>query len=145
MLYQPAYLAFMEIFYLVVPNLEYRAGACNIGAVEKSKRKTLGLLAIAFAVLLAILLYIAKIEPVSRLLIFFPLSAGIISLYQVKENFCVAFGMSGVYNVSGTEKKVHRVKSPVDRKIDINKSLRMVVLGSVVSLVITVSFFLLPG
>jgi hypothetical protein len=81
---------------------EYQPGQCNIGRVERRKRRVVGVLGVAgTAVYVGWLL--ATGQPPGRALGTFPLLfAGLLGLLQDRLRFCVGFAALARYDLSGS-------------------------------------------
>jgi hypothetical protein len=81
-----------------IADLEYRPGACNIGAAEIARRRRaghVGLLAtvVTFGVLVAV-----DAPPAARLIVALPAAVAASGYLQAKLHFCAGFGSRGVFN-----------------------------------------------
>ena len=121
----------------------YRAGACNIGPQEIARRRRSGAVGIAIALVLGVVLVAIAAPPVARILVFFPLAGGLISLEQVRRHFCVGFAMAGLRNF-GALGRPDKVADAADRAADRRAALVMIAYMSAVAAVITLAFVALP-
>ena len=122
---------------------QYRAGACNIGPEEMARRRRSGAVGIAIAVVLGAVLVVLGAPPLARLLVFFPLAGGLVSLEQVRRRFCVGFAMAGLRNF-GALGRPDKVADAADRAADRRAALVMIAYMSAIAAVITLAFAALP-
>ena len=121
----------------------YRAGACNIGPAEVTRRRRGGIAGVGIALALAIVLVGIGAPSWTRLIVFAPLAGGLISLEQVRRHFCVGFAMAGIRNF-GPLGDPDRMADDADRAADRRAAFDMVAYMSAITAVITVVFALLP-
>jgi hypothetical protein len=69
---------------------EYVPGTCNIGVKETGKRKAFGIGMLALSVLAWLALAHFAAPRALRLLLFFPLFAGFVGVFQARAHFCVS-------------------------------------------------------
>ena len=74
---------------------------------------------------------------------FLPALVMSIGYLQARKRFCLAFGLSGLFNF-GTLGSTNRVISEVDRKIDRDAAIRLLVQAAGLAASITAFVFLLP-
>lgn len=120
----------------------YAAGACNIGPDEIARRRRGGLTVVLIAVAIAVVLLAIGAPAWTRLLVFPPLAAGLISLEQVRRRFCVGFAMAGIRNF-GPLGTPDRVADAGDRAADRRAALVLTGYMSAIAAVATVALVLL--
>ncbi|MHA2100916.1 MAG: hypothetical protein ACW99A_19760, partial [Candidatus Kariarchaeaceae archaeon] len=81
---------------LTSANSEYEAGVCNIGPIEIAKRKKYLNFSLIGAIVFVAILFLLDVSRLWWLLSFFPFVAIIINYPQVRNRFCVAFGLLSV-------------------------------------------------
>jgi hypothetical protein len=123
---------------------EYRAGACNIGPEEIAQRRRMGLVFLAIAVALAVVLVAVDAPAWIRIAVWPPLAAAFTTLEQVRRRFCVAFGMAGVRNFGPDVGRAQRVEDDEARATDHRTALFMATYCSLAAAVITALFVVLP-
>lgn len=123
---------------------EYRAGACNIGPEEIAQRRRMGLLFLAIATGLAIVLVAVDAPAWLRIAIWPPLAAAFTTLEQVRRRFCVAFGIAGVRNFGPEVGRAQRIEDGEARARDRRTALFMVIYSSLAAAVLTALFVILP-
>ncbi len=79
--------------------VEYAPGVCNIGPRGRIERAAFGIAAIVFAVGLWHLVRLNALPSWPVLLLFFPLVAGFIAVFESLFGFCVIFARQGVYDL----------------------------------------------
>jgi hypothetical protein len=123
---------------------EYRAGACNIGPEEVAQRRRMGLVFLAIAVGLALLLLAIDAPAWLRIAIWPPLAAAFTTLEQVRRRFCVAFGMAGVRNFGPQVGHAQRIEDDEARATDRRTAIVMATYCSLAAAVVTALVVLLP-
>jgi hypothetical protein len=121
----------------------YRAGACNIGPAEISRRRRAGLAGIAAAVTVGALMLIAGADPVLRWLVAIPLYGGIIGFAQAQLRFCAGYGFAGLRNF-GPAGDPERVDDPVAARADRRRAMALAVGCGALTVVLTGLFVALP-
>jgi hypothetical protein len=122
----------------------YRAGACNIGPAEISRRRRSALALTALAVVVAVALVAGGAALPARALLFPFAAAAAVTWLQVVRRFCVAFGMVGIRNfgaLGATESVGEREARVADRRA----ASRLIAEGSIYGLVVTAAVMLLPA
>jgi hypothetical protein len=127
----------------LVDSGRYQAGACNIGPAEIARRRRAGIVGVGIAVALAVVLVAIGAPAWTRLIVFFPLAGGFVSLEQARRRFCVAFAMAGLRNFGPLGGET-RITDEADRAADRRAALVMVGYASAIAALITVLFVLSP-
>ncbi len=78
---------------------EYAAGRCNIGTKGRAQRIAFGVLAIIFSLGLWGLIRLNAGPSAYVLVLFLPLFAGFVSLFEGLLGFCVVYGVRGTYDL----------------------------------------------
>ncbi len=78
---------------------EYKPGVCNIGPRGRMQRATFGVVAIAFSLGIWTLVRLNTLEGWIVLLLFVPLFAAFVSLFEALFGFCVVYAARGVYDL----------------------------------------------
>jgi hypothetical protein len=117
---------------------DYRAGACNIGPAEISRRRRAGHVGLAATVALLVgLVAIGAPQPV-RLLVALPAAGAASGYLQAFLHFCAGFGSRGIYNF-GSLGTTQLVTDPAARARDMLMSARIgigsVAIGAAVGVV----------
>ena len=131
------------IEFLDQPHDEYRAGACNIGPAEIARRRRSGVLGLAAAAGLGLVLLAVDAAPMVRLLMFLPLFSGILGLVQAQMRFCVGFGAMGVRNF-GALGSTSKVEAHDALRADRRKAVAVTVGVALVAGALAVAFAALP-
>jgi hypothetical protein len=121
----------------------YRAGACNIGPAEISRRRRSGIAGLLTAGTLTLLMLVAGTDPLLRWIIAAPLYVGLLGFVQAQLRFCVAFGFAGLRNF-GAIGDQHRVTEPDAARADRRRAVAVMALVLVASLAITAVIVALP-
>ncbi len=79
--------------------VEYAAGVCNIGPKGRVQRGLFGILAIVFSVGIWALIRMNYVPSVWILVLFLPLFAGFVSIFEALLGFCVMYGTRGTYDL----------------------------------------------
>ena len=125
--------------------LEYVAGACNIGPEEITRRKRAAVAGLLATVLLAVAL-VALGAPSGagpRLLIALPLTGAAIGWIQARRRFCMAYGLAGTFNL-GKIGEMSRVTDQRALAADRRTALIIAGQGLLVGLIGAIIFALLP-
>ncbi len=117
---------------------DYRAGACNIGPAEISRRRRAGHVGLSATVALFVgLVAIGAPQPV-RLLVALPAAGAASGYLQAFLHFCAGFGSRGIYNF-GSLGTTQLVTDPAARARDMLMSARIgigsVAIGAAVGVV----------
>lgn len=121
----------------------YRPGACNIGPAEIARRRRAGLVGVAAAVALAVVMVAIGAPEMLRVLVMPPLAGGIISLEQARRRFCVGFAVAGLQNFDDLGSQA-RIADASARAQDRRTALLRVVQGTLVAAALTAVFVVLP-
>jgi len=126
-------------------NLEYVAGACNIGPEEITRRKRAAVAGLVATLLLAFVLIVlgAPNGLGPRLLVALPLTGAAIGWIQAQRRFCIAYGLAGTFNL-GKIGEMSRVTNRAGLAADRRTALVIGVQGLAVGLVGALLFSLLP-
>ena len=121
----------------------YRPGACNIGQAEIARRRRVGILGVAAAVVLAAGLLVAGAPS--------PRAAGgaaprrrFAGLLQARFRFCAAYGAAGLRNF-GFLGRAERVDDPAARRADRARSAAIIAAAGVTGLAGALGLFRLPA
>src|SRR5258708_3692977 len=87
--------------------------------------------------------YMAGLPKWSRLFLFLPAMMAAVGFLQYYNHFCVNFGMRGKWNVEKEAFHTEVVADPGARRLDREKALRMLLLGFILSLAVTILVYLL--
>lgn len=122
---------------------EYIPGVCNIGKEEVNQRRKAAVFAgLLLILIIAVLLYLHA-DKLWRFFVFFPATSLGIGIQQWSNKFCVGFGLKGVFNFKELGKTI-----PVEQhemlKADRAKAIKMITIGIIAGLVITIGFYLIP-
>ena len=102
---------------------EYVAGSCNIGGVEVRRRKIVGLFGAGLSLLTFLFLVAVGASSGVRTIIFFPFLLTVISWFQTRRRFCLAFGLAGTFNF-GSGAELSKVADPADLRADRLRALK---------------------
>ena len=125
------------------PSTQYIPGTCNIGPAELKRRKNAMWFSLALTTATVILLFACDASRPWRLVLFLPVSAFAVNFQQVYFGFCVNFGMRGIFNFgdAGAHDSVEQAEF---RKKDRSKSIRMIVTGIAIGIIVAILFHYLP-
>ena len=125
--------------------LEYVAGACNIGPEEIARRTRAAYAGLVATALLAVVLLVldapSGLGP--RLLIALPLTGAAIGWIQARRRFCMAYGLAGTFNL-GKIGELSRVTDQRALAADRRTALIIAGQGLLVGLIGALIFALLP-
>ncbi|MEX1296523.1 MAG: hypothetical protein AB1Z67_10160 [Candidatus Limnocylindrales bacterium] len=121
----------------------YQPGVCNIGPAEIRRRRLIGYLGLAAAVVVALLLLAVDAPAWMRLGLALPVAVGLEGLIQARERFCAGFAMAGLQNMGelGSETAVEDDEA---RAADRRKAMRIHATAIAGSLIAGVTFAVLP-
>jgi uncharacterized membrane protein (DUF485 family) len=122
---------------------DYRPGECNIGSAEISRRRRGAWAATLAALALYVLLVVLGAPAVVRFGVALPAAAAAVSWLQVRERFCVAFGVAGVFNL-GPLGRVEGVADEASRRADRRKAAGMIARGAAVGLLVGIAAGIVP-
>jgi hypothetical protein len=125
------------------PPAGYRPGACNIGPQEIRRRWLSGHAGLVATVGLFFVLLAIDAAPAVRLLVGLPAAGAAIGYLQAYLRFCVAFGLTGVYNF-GQRDDAQAVADAVARARDRRRAMMLVGAGVLIGLVVGIAAVLLP-
>lgn len=121
----------------------YRPGVCNIGPEEISRRRRGAWIAgLATVVFYLGLLAIAAPDLV-RFIIAVPAASAAVSWLQARERFCVAFGMTGVFNF-GPVGELEQISDEAARRADRGRVASMVARGAAIGCVVGLLAVVIP-
>ncbi|MBW3569034.1 hypothetical protein KY385_02800 [Candidatus Parcubacteria bacterium] len=119
---------------------EYVAGRVNIGDEEiKHRRLTYGWGGLTLAIALFLIFIFFNVSFYTYLLLFFPIYISFIGFLQAREKFCIAYGKSGVCNVSGQVGETRDVVGRLNRNKDRQKASKMLAVSLTGSGIITLA------
>lgn len=124
-------------------NDEYVPGVCNIGKEEIKMRRNAAIFGLALSILVASLLLLTHADILWRFVIFFPLVSLGIGFQQWYFKFCVRFGMKGLFNFKDAGQTIS-IEDAEMRRLDKAKAVKMIVIGILFGLTITILFYLIP-
>ena len=122
---------------------EYRAGACNIGAAEITRRRRTGHAALLLTIVLLAVLVVIGVPPIVRFVIAVPAAVAVACYMEAYLRFCIGFGWLGVFNF-GARGSTQRVASSADRAADRGRSIRLSVALGVICIAAGTIAVLLP-
>ena len=117
----------------------YRAGACNIGRDEIAARRRLGLIQLAAALIIGVVLVAIAAPAWTRIAVWPVLAGAFVTLEQVRRRFCVAFGFAGVRNF-GALGRVERIEDAAARATDRRAALVLTAYCAGIAAILTAAF-----
>ncbi len=115
----------------------YQPGVCNIGPAEIQKRKEIGigsaLVASGFSFIAAVFHFPLLI----KLIVFIPAIIAAVSFVQVYFHFCVAFGLSNVFNLGGVAGKTESIIEKEARELDRRQAWKLIGIATSIAFVYT--------
>ena len=124
-------------------DFEYIPGSCNIGIREIRRRQLFAGIGMFLTISTVVGFYHQHASRIARFGTFLPAFVMSIGYLQARKKFCLAFGLSGLFNF-GTLGNTKRVVSEIDRKIDRAAVIRLFSQAVVLASAVTVFVFLLP-
>lgn len=123
--------------------IEYIPGKCNIGLREIRRRQLVGGIGLFLTLSTVFGFYHQHTSRIDRLTTFLPALVMSIGYLQSRKRFCLAFGLSGLFNF-GTLGKTSRVISEQDRKADRDAAIKLLIQAITLAAVITAFVLVLP-
>ena len=123
--------------------MDYHPGNCNIGDAEIRRRYIIGYTGTALAITLIIAVHVAQLPREARLLLVFPVGIAAAGFVQGLMKFCLAYGFRGVFSTKGL-RKLSRVTASTDRKADLKTAAKSVAIITVIAILVTTIYYLLP-
>ena len=108
------------------PKNVYVPGTCNIGPEETKLRMAAGWIGLVITIVFFIFFIYLHITPWARLILFFPAALSAMGFLQAAFQFCVSFGMQGLFNVSNEAGKTETVSQREYRKADKRKAMLII-------------------
>jgi hypothetical protein len=121
----------------------YHPGVCNIGPAEIAARRRFAWLALVITIITLAALVLLHVAPVVRFIVALPAAGTAIAYLQVALKFCVAFGSRGVFNF-GQVGTVQRVEDADARSRDRARTIRMVLAGVAIGVIVGILAVVLP-
>lgn len=122
---------------------EYIPGTCNIGPAEIKARRNSAIISAVIGVALITILLSLHVAKIWRLTLFIPATATAVGFLQWYNEFCVGFGLKGVFNF-GDIGKTFSVEQKEYFKKDRKKAWRMIGAGILFGLFLSALFYILP-
>lgn len=122
---------------------EYRPGVCNIGPAEIRRRRQIGYLGFAAAVVVAAVLVLVDAPTWTRLVVALPVAIGLSGFIQARMRFCAGFAMAGLQNMGELGGQV-QVEDAAARAADRRKAMLINAAAITGGLVTALAFALLP-
>jgi hypothetical protein len=121
----------------------YQPGVCNIGPAEIARRRRVGHIGLAAAVLLLVVLVIAGLPAWTRIVVALPAIMAAAGYLQAWLKFCAGFGSRGVFNF-GALGNLDGVADPEARARDVARSRQIGFASLVIGLAVGIVAVLLP-
>ena len=125
------------------PIKQYQPGVCNIGPAEIQKRKETAILSALFATGYSFVGYAFQIPILFKLFVFLPALIASVGFVQVYFHFCVAFGLSNVFNFGNEVGKTNSVLENQAIELDKAQAWKLIGISTAIAFVYTmISIFL---
>lgn len=121
----------------------YQPGVCNIGPAEIRRRRQVGYVGLAAAVILGLGLLVGDAPAWMRLALALPVAVALEGFVQARERFCAGFAMAGVQNMGELGSQV-AVEDAEARASDRRKAMRIHAVAIAGGLIAGIGFALLP-
>ena len=126
------------------PSREYQPGLCNIGPAEITRRKSIGLGGALFAVGYSFVGAVLFFPLFFKLLVFIPAVIAATGFVQVYYHFCVAFGLSNVFNFGDHVDTTTNVLEKKARELDRRQAWKLIIISVGLAILYTlISAFLI--
>jgi hypothetical protein len=115
----------------------YIPGVCNLGRTEiRARWIAAGIgLVVTFAAL--IVFAVVPVPWYLKVLVFLPANLGFVGLLQARFQFCVKYGIQGVFNVGSELGKTDTVEQAEFRKKDRQKAIQIIAGGTTLAAALT--------
>ncbi len=124
-------------------DFNYLPGKCNIGIREIRRRQLIGGIGLFLTISTIFGFANHHSSRMARFSTFLPALVMSIGYLQARKKFCLAFGLSGLFNF-GKLGSTKRVASIDDRKIDRDAAIRLLIQSAAMAALVTALVFLLP-
>ncbi len=104
---------------------DYHPGSCNIGGIEVRRRKTAGYFGALLSLITFLFLILVGASDGAKIILFFPILLTVISWFQARRRFCLAFGLAGTFNF-GAAADLTKVIDPADLRADRVRALKTI-------------------
>ena len=121
----------------------YIPGSCNIGKQEILKRKRFAMLAVVGTICYAVGIVLIGGSQLFRLALALPATMAILSLQQVGNKFCVAFGLAGIFSFENGLQHIDAAQAEYIKK-DKARAVKMIVWSLLGGVAAGVLFMLAP-
>lgn len=121
----------------------YIPGVCNIGPVELEARKKAFNFALIPTVLISFVVVLIGLDWYWRLLLIIPWTAVGVTYLQVRNKFCVAYGMKSIFNFGEKLGKVDSIKDDEFQSKDKKMAQKMYLQGFAMGIFLTLIFLVL--
>ncbi|MCY3412749.1 MAG: hypothetical protein INQ03_14015 [Candidatus Heimdallarchaeota archaeon] len=125
---------------LIQVDSNYIAGSCNIGPEELARRRMARNISGIVLVVLTGLVFYLQVAAFWGLVLFLPAIGFAVSFLQVRNKFCVAFGLSGVYNFDELG-KLDKTITSAEKKLDQQKVFKMTVQSVLFAFIYAISSY----
>ena len=122
----------------------YIPGICNIGRAEVRQRQLIGYISAIVTIALAVTLFVTRLAPAWRLLLFFPAAVAAVGFLQSAWHFCAKFGLDGVFNFGPEVGRTDPVAQAEFRRQDRRTALKIVGLSALAGALIAAAAYLAP-
>jgi hypothetical protein len=122
---------------------EYIPGVCNIGLLEIKRRSQTGWSGLGATIIPGAVLFLLRVHPAWRLLLFFPAVISAVGFFQAGMRFCAAFGMRGVFNFGPEVGRTETVDQAEYRLKDRKKSIRIILYSIMIGIAVAVICFVI--
>ncbi len=124
---------------------QYIPGVCNLGQAETRVRYITGITGLILSILLSLGLTLSESPKISRVIVFIPLFIGALGFLQAIANFCVAYGIMGIFNVTTSLKHYDTVEQAEFRKKDRQTAIKIIALSFLLAASGTAVIYVFPS
>lgn len=122
---------------------EYIPGICNIGVREIRRRQLVGGIGLFLTISTILGFYRQHVSHLAHLSVFLPAVVMSMGYLQGRKKFCLAFGLSGLFNF-GKLGSPSKVISEFDRRIDRDAAIKLMVQAVGLAVIVTALIWFLP-
>jgi hypothetical protein len=124
-------------------NADYRAGACNIGPAEITRRRRFGHIASVATVVLFLALVALAVPSIVRFIVALPAAVAAACYLEAALKFCIGFGWLGLFNF-GAHGSTEHVAQAAARASDRRRAFRLSLLTAVIGVAVGIVAVVLP-
>ncbi len=127
----------------MVEEIHYKPGSCNIGSDEIKRRYNVGYSGIALIIVFILFVELLHLPRVYRIGIFIPAFYAFSGFVQGYNKFCFVYGWKGIASFRGRRKFIS-ITDEMNLRRDRKNAIRIVVIVTICSTMLTALYFIFP-